>query len=405
MLEDPPLQSAEVVGRLQPEVVRQQATDLGVLRERIRLPSRAVEGEHQLSPEPLVEGVVGDRALELGDEVRVPAQGELRVDPLGEDRHAEIVETVPLGRREGLVAGVVERAAAKPRLGAPQRLGPLVVGLRPGLGAQRLNELDVELAVLEANRVGVTPCRDALVAERAAELADVALDDLPGARRCAAVPEILDERVDRQRLVRPRQHEEEERSRASVRKLDCPVVSDDLEWSEDVEPHVLFVTPLGRGATRGFPRLDRASTAHRAHRSTLRVVRGIDSEEEAMSWKAIASTAAALALVAPSWAAGAERPDDRAGPLGVGAAQALTSTGTADGSTVVRPDDRATLRGPGAVDSTVVVATPGAIAAAADGFDWTDAAIGAAGAIAVMVLAGALGVAAVRARQGGHATA
>jgi hypothetical protein len=124
-----------------------------------------------------------------------------------------------------------------------------------------------------------------------------------------------------------------------------------------------------------------------------------------MSWKAIASTAAALALVAPSWAAGAERPDDRAGPLGVGAAQALTSTGTADGSTVVRPDDRATLRGPGAVDSTVVVATPWAIAAAADGFDWTDAAIGAAGAIAVMVLAGALGVAAVRARQGGHATA
>ena len=124
-----------------------------------------------------------------------------------------------------------------------------------------------------------------------------------------------------------------------------------------------------------------------------------------MSWKAIASTAAALALVAPSWAAGAERPDDRAGPLGVGAAQALTSTGTADGSTVLRPDDRATLRGPGAVDSTVVVATPWAIAAAADGFDWTDAAIGAAGAIAVMVLAGALGVAAVRARQGGHATA
>ena len=124
-----------------------------------------------------------------------------------------------------------------------------------------------------------------------------------------------------------------------------------------------------------------------------------------MSWKAIASTAAALALVAPSWAAGAERPDDRAGPLGVGAAQALTSTGTADDSTVLRPDDRATLRGPGAVDSTVVVATPGAIATAADGFDWTDAAIGAAGAIAVMVLAGALGVAAVRARQGGHATA
>ena len=124
-----------------------------------------------------------------------------------------------------------------------------------------------------------------------------------------------------------------------------------------------------------------------------------------MSWKAIATTAAAFALVVPSWAVGAERPDDRAGPLGVGGAQALASTGVGDGSAVLRPDDRAALRGPGAFDATVVVATPGAITAAADSFDWTDAAIGALGALAVVVLAGALGVAAVRARQGGHATA
>jgi len=122
-----------------------------------------------------------------------------------------------------------------------------------------------------------------------------------------------------------------------------------------------------------------------------------------MSWKAIATTAAALALVGPGWAAAAERPDDRAGPLGVGGAAALASTGGGADSAVLRPDDRATLRGPGAVDSSVLVAT--AVPATADGFDWTDAAIGALGAIAVVVLAGALGLAAVRARQGGHATA
>jgi len=122
-----------------------------------------------------------------------------------------------------------------------------------------------------------------------------------------------------------------------------------------------------------------------------------------MSRKAIAATAAALALVGPGWAAAAERPDDRAGPLGVGGAAALASTGGGADSGVLRPDDRGTLRGPGAVDSSVVIAT--AVPATADGFDWTDAAIGALGAIAVVVLAGALGLAAVRARQGGHATA
>jgi hypothetical protein len=45
------------------------------------------------------------------------------------------------------------------------------------------------------------------------------------------------------------------------------------------------------------------------------------------------------------------------------------------------------------------------VAPASTGFDWTDAAIGALGGIAAAVLAGALGLAAVRARQGGHATA
>lgn len=122
-----------------------------------------------------------------------------------------------------------------------------------------------------------------------------------------------------------------------------------------------------------------------------------------MSRKAIATTALALALAVPSLAAAAERPDDRAGMLGVGAAQAVSS-GVAVAS-VTRPDDRAALRGPGAMDTRGPIETSVPVAAAVDGFDWTDAAIGALGALAVVVLAGALGVAAVRARQGGHATA
>ena len=103
-----------------------------------------------------------------------------------------------------------------------------------------------------------------------------------------------------------------------------------------------------------------------------------------MPRKAIAATAAALALVGPGWAAAAERPGDRAGPLGVGGAAALASTGGGADSAVLRPDDRGTLRGPGAVVSPVVIAT--AVPATADGFDWTDAAIGALGAIVVVVL-------------------
>jgi hypothetical protein len=88
--------------------------------------------------------------------------------------------------------------------------------------------------------------------------------------------------------------------------------------------------------------------------------------------------------------AAAPRPDDRAGPLGSGSAEPLVS------NTSLRPDDRAGLRG---VDRATQVATGGdrstlAAAATSSGatFHWQDAAIG--GAVAfglfVLLLAGAI---------------
>ena len=110
---------------------------------------------------------------------------------------------------------------------------------------------------------------------------------------------------------------------------------------------------------------------------------------------------AALALAAAGSAVAADRPDDRAGPLGVGAV-ALAQASEVDGA-VVRPDDRA-VRGAGSL-AAAAPASVAVVAPASTGFDWTDAAIGAIGGILAAVLAGALGLAAVRARQGGHATA
>jgi hypothetical protein len=85
----------------------------------------------------------------------------------------------------------------------------------------------------------------------------------------------------------------------------------------------------------------------------------------------------------------AERPDDRAGMLGVGAVTAKPIA--------TRPDDRAGIRGPGSVP-TVLVASSG------DAFDWGDAGIGAVGAFGLaLLLFGAMQLA-TRAERG-HATA
>ena len=132
-------------------------------------------------------------------------------------------------------------------------------------------------------------------------------------------------------------------------------------------------------------------------------------------------SAVAVALVAASGAQ-ADRPDDRGGPLGVGAvAPGLGATSAApdlveravarvtdagsgpsaaapdlveravaraadasSGPSPVRPDDRGGVR-----PIPISISTPLVAAVAVDGFHWSDAAIGAGFASAVLLLAGA----------------
>jgi hypothetical protein len=89
----------------------------------------------------------------------------------------------------------------------------------------------------------------------------------------------------------------------------------------------------------------------------------------------------------------ATRPDDRAGIRG---ADSPFLTASAPKTTPVRPDDRAGIRGIGA---TGVTASASALAASTpSGFDWGDAGLGAAGALAVILVAGALLMVGVRHR-------
>jgi hypothetical protein len=105
-----------------------------------------------------------------------------------------------------------------------------------------------------------------------------------------------------------------------------------------------------------------------------------------------AAAVATASLFAP--AALAERPDDRAGPLGVGGAGALAAA-------VTRPDDRAARRGPEGAEATRTTSVrpddrsgtrfPGAVpivsaTETASLFDWSDAAIGAVGALGAALL-------------------
>jgi hypothetical protein len=83
------------------------------------------------------------------------------------------------------------------------------------------------------------------------------------------------------------------------------------------------------------------------------------------------------ALFAPT--AFAERPDDKAGKIGVGSVQPT-------GATYAHPDDRADARGPGAYEERLPELAPQALVQDDGGFDWAAAGVGALAAFAVAML-------------------
>ena len=83
--------------------------------ECVCLPPGAVQGEHQLLAQPLVQGVLGDELLELADHAVVAAERELAVDPVHHGGEAQLLEPLDLGACVRLEAEAGEDAAAPER--------------------------------------------------------------------------------------------------------------------------------------------------------------------------------------------------------------------------------------------------------------------------------------------------
>src|SRR5204862_6847660 len=71
--QDRALELLELRARLEPELLDEDAATLAVARERLRLPARPVEREHQLPAQLLSQRLLCDERLELRDEPLVAA--------------------------------------------------------------------------------------------------------------------------------------------------------------------------------------------------------------------------------------------------------------------------------------------------------------------------------------------
>src|SRR6266511_44706 len=155
------------------ELLDERAARVPVDVQRLCLAARAVEREHELGSEALAERVSGDELLQLADDVRMPAEGEIGLYPALERGQAQLLKPRDRVLRERLVGEVGERWPAPERERLAQRLGRLgsIPGAERALAGlhELLERVQIELSRLDAEHVAAST-RDQVGARRAAVL-------------------------------------------------------------------------------------------------------------------------------------------------------------------------------------------------------------------------------------------
>ena len=191
-VEDRALERLERRRRLDPEALDERLPRRAVGLERLGLPARAVEREHQLAAEPLAQRVLGDERLELGDERGVPAEREVCVDPLLERREAQLLEPLDAARANdsyarsasgGRARGRAPRGAAPP----PRRASPRE-RLRSASSASALEARRGRAARRRREQVAGRPRLDRVGRRRARAAAPRSAAAPASPRRRAAAP-------------------------------------------------------------------------------------------------------------------------------------------------------------------------------------------------------------------------
>ena len=97
---------------LESKLVDERRAGTTVDLERIGLPARPVERDHQLPVEPLAEPVLGHERLELSHELAAAAKPEQRVDAILDRRNPELLQPTCLDDRPVLERQLRKRGPA-----------------------------------------------------------------------------------------------------------------------------------------------------------------------------------------------------------------------------------------------------------------------------------------------------
>ena len=241
MVEDPPLELAELRADLQPQLVEERTPGVRVGGECVGLPAGLVEGDHELPPGPLAERMLGDELPELADDVRSATLRELGVDPTLGRRCAQLLEPGGFRPCELVVGELLQRRPSVEREGTDERFRSMCVLATLEQAGTDANEpggtLAVELAFVDDEPVPPADGQDAVAAERLPQAGDLDLERLRGVLGQLVAPDLFDQPVGGDRLVRMDEQGRQQPTRPAAGGRKRPAVLLDLQGSQDPELH------------------------------------------------------------------------------------------------------------------------------------------------------------------------
>jgi hypothetical protein len=203
LLEDLPLEHAELAPRLDAELVDEQLPGVAKHLQRVGLPTRPVQGKHELPAQALVVSIRADERVDLVDDRPVAAELELGVEKLLVHAQALLLEKRQLEQGEWLIDEVRQRRPPPERERLARRPGPLArLGRQPRLLDEPPEPAEVELLVIDVERIAGRIRHDPMGSEEMSQLGHVVLERAAGRRRRILAPEIVDEPISRKRLAR-----------------------------------------------------------------------------------------------------------------------------------------------------------------------------------------------------------
>jgi hypothetical protein len=233
--QNPLLQGAQLLARLEPELVHEHSPRLLVRLERVRLAAGAVEREHQLRPELFAQRVLFDQLLDLTYQLGCGPEREIGLDPLLERREPQLLEPAQFVTHARLVRQVFESATA-PKTECRLQLLRSLARLRAlRLRDQPLEAREVEVFGIDPQDVPGRLRQEQVGADRLAQAGDVVLERGGGGLGGVRAPEFVDQPVARDRLVRMQKQVREEDPEPLAAQEDGAAVLDDRQWAENAE--------------------------------------------------------------------------------------------------------------------------------------------------------------------------